>query len=92
MGGRLIAVGNVSEQRAQLNIGYAIVNGLQIIGSSGATREDMADVIALHRRRPLGLASLIDSCLTLDEAQHAHDRIRVGGLRGRLVLENREYR
>lgn len=87
MGGRLIAVGNISAQRAELNLGYAIVNGLQIIGSSGATREDMASLLALHRRSPLELSALLNASLSLDEAELAHQRMRSGGLRGRIVLE-----
>jgi acryloyl-coenzyme A reductase len=90
MGGRLIAVGNVSEERAALNVGYAIVNGLQIIGSSGATQADMASVLALHRRAPLALSALVERTFDLSEAERAHAAIRGGRLRGRIVLENQQ--
>ena len=87
MGGRLIAVGNVSEERARLNIGFAIVNGLQIIGSSGATRSDMQAVLDLHRREPFSLDGLVDRRVAISDAEQAQQAVRAGGLRGRIVLQ-----
>jgi len=90
MGGRLIAVGNVSEEKARLNVGFAIVNGLQIIGSSGATRADMEAVVALHARAPFDLSALVHSVASLDDAELAHETLKAGGLRGRIVLRPRK--
>ena len=46
MGGHIVIIGNVSRERASLNLGYAIINGLHLHGSSGATAEDMAAAAA----------------------------------------------
>ena len=88
LGGRLVVVGNVTADRAELNLGRAIVFGLQIFGSSGATREDMENLLALHAERPLDLDALIDRELALDEAEAAQQAVRAGGLKGRIVLRN----
>jgi acryloyl-coenzyme A reductase len=84
VGGRVVAVGNVVEARADLNLGYLITRGLQIAGSSGATRRDMADVLALHAERPFHVP-IVDS-VPLADADRAQRRVLTGGLRGRIVL------
>jgi acryloyl-coenzyme A reductase len=84
VGGRVVAVGNVVEARADLNLGYIITRGLQIAGSSGATRRDMAEVLALHAERPLHVP-IVDA-LPLAEADRAQRRVLAGGLHGRIVL------
>jgi acryloyl-coenzyme A reductase len=84
VGGRVVAVGNVVEARADLNLGYLITRGLQIAGSSGATRRDMADVLALHAERPFHVP-IVDS-VPLADADRAQRRVLAGGLRGRIVL------
>lgn len=87
MGGRVVAVGNVSEARVALNLGFVIVNGLRICGSSGATAADMAEVVALHARRPFDLGALRDRVVPLAEADAAQRAVRGGGLHGRIVLD-----
>jgi acryloyl-coenzyme A reductase len=86
MGGRLVVVGNVSTERAGFNLGYAIVHGLSVIGSSGATAADMAEVLALHSRRPLPLEALVHATEPLDHAEQAQRAVLQGGLQGRIVL------
>lgn len=86
LGGRAVAVGNVSETRASLNLGQLIVFGVSLHGSSGANREDMRALLALHDRHPLDLEALIDRRLPLDQAEAAQQAVRAGGLRGRIVL------
>ncbi len=83
-GGRMIVVGNVIEEQASVNLGYIVTRGLQIIGSSGATREDMMAVLDLHAKRPFAIQ--IDRELDLAEADHAQRLVQAGGLRGRIVL------
>ncbi len=87
MGGHVVVVGNISEARAALNLGYAIVNGLHITGSSGATAADMAALLALHAETPLDLPALRDRVLPLDDAEAAQRAVRAGGLAGRVVLD-----
>ena len=87
MGGRVVVVGNVSEARASINLGYLIVNGVSLFGSSGATAADMAGLLALHASQPLDLPALRDRVMPLGEAEAAQQAVRAGGLRGRIVLD-----
>ena len=87
MGGRVVAVGNVSEARVSLNLGFVIVNGLHVSGSSGATAQDMARLLELHSVKPLNLAMLRDRAWPLSRADEAQRAVRAGGLRGRIVLD-----
>ena len=84
VGGRVVVIGNIVEQRAELNLGYIITSGLSVIGGSGATRREMAALAAAHERVPFHIA--IDAVLPLAEAEQAQRRVRDGGLRGRIVL------
>lgn len=84
VGGRLVAVGNIVPDRVELNIGYIITSGIQIAGSSGANREDMKGVLALHAERPFDVE--IHEQLPLDRADAAQRMVLDGGLRGRIVL------
>ena len=60
-----------------------IVKALRIIGSSGASPRDMADLLELRGDRPFAMT--IDE-LPLAEAEAAHQQLRQGGVPGRLVL------
>lgn len=84
VGGHLVAVGNVTGERIDLNLGYVITFGLQITGSSGATRADMAALFAHHSRNPLDVP--IHARLPLTEADRAQRLVAAGGLQGRIVL------
>lgn len=81
IGGRLVVVGNIQPERASLNLGYLITNGLAIIGGSGATRADMAKLFALGP-----FESVIERTLPLAQADAAQRAVLAGGLRGRIVL------
>jgi D-arabinose 1-dehydrogenase-like Zn-dependent alcohol dehydrogenase len=83
VGGRLVVVGNVVPERANLNLGYVITRGIVIVGSSGANRDDMAAVLALHAAEPL---SFQVTEMSLDRADEAQRAVRAGGLRGRIAL------
>lgn len=84
LGGGVMIIGNVVEQKAEVNLGFLVVGGLRVVGSSGATREDMAALLALHKSSPLP----IEPCATLpiSQADEAQRRVRAGGLEGRIVL------
>ncbi len=81
VGGRLVVVGNIQPERASLNLGYVITNGITIIGGSGATRTDMAKLFALGP-----FESVIERILPLARADEAQRAVLAGGLRGRIVL------
>jgi D-arabinose 1-dehydrogenase-like Zn-dependent alcohol dehydrogenase len=84
LGGRMVVVGNIVPEKAQLNLGYIITNGISITGGSGATRREMAALFALHSERPFHIA--IDRVLPLARAEEAQRAVKSGGLRGRVVL------
>ncbi len=84
MGGGVVVIGNVVEDKASLNLGYLVVNGLHVVGSSGATAEDMAGVLALHARSPLSIPR--HSILPLSQADAAQRQLQAGGGEGRIVL------
>ena len=86
VGGKVVAIGNVVGERAQLNIGYIITRGIQVIGSSGANRRDMKEVLGLHRRQPFKFH--LHKTMSLDDADDAQRAVKAGGLRGRIVLES----
>ena len=86
LGGSVIFVGNITQERLSLNVGLVIVKALRIIGSSGASPRDMADLIELRGDQPFAMTI---TELPLDEAEAAHQRLRDGGVPGRLVLRAR---
>ena len=83
LGGTVIFVGNITQERLSLNVGLVIVKALRIIGSSGASPRDMSDLIELRGDRPFAM-TLRE--LPLAEAEVAHRQLRQGGVPGRLVL------
>jgi D-arabinose 1-dehydrogenase-like Zn-dependent alcohol dehydrogenase len=85
VGGRIVAVGNVVEQRVDVNLGYLITRGLQVTGSSGATRAEMDELVALHRSRPFQVP--IHARLPLEQADRGQRMVLAGGLHGRIVLD-----
>jgi D-arabinose 1-dehydrogenase-like Zn-dependent alcohol dehydrogenase len=84
LGGRIVAIGNVVDERVALNLGYIIVNALRVVGSSGATATDMASLFAFTHGRALALP-IVDE-LPLARADEAQRRVKAGGLMGRIVL------
>ena len=83
-GGHMVVIGNVIEEKVALNLGYLITSGIQLVGSSGATREHMKDVFELHTERPFQVH--LHERLDLAEADRAQRAVQAGGLRGRIVL------
>jgi acryloyl-coenzyme A reductase len=84
LGGRLIAVGNVADARVDVNLGFLITRGLRVVGSSGATRRDMDELLGLHAARPLTMP--VHAALPLADADRAQRQVAAGGLAGRIVL------
>ena len=67
LGGTAVVIGNiVPTERLSLNLGLVIVKALRIIGSSGASPRDMADLLELRGDRPFAM-TLRE--LPLDEAE-----------------------
>jgi acryloyl-coenzyme A reductase len=84
LGGRVIAIGNVVEERVDVNLGWVITRAVSIVGSSGATRADMEALLALAADRPFEVP--IHARLSLAEADRAQRMVIAGGLEGRIVL------
>jgi D-arabinose 1-dehydrogenase-like Zn-dependent alcohol dehydrogenase len=87
IGGRIVTIGNVTREKVGLNLGLVITRGLTILGGSGATRDEMRAVLAMHAERPFDFP--IARTMPLEKADEAQRLIRAGGLRGRIVLEPR---
>ncbi len=85
IGGRMVVVGNVTREKVGLNLGFVITRGLMIAGGSGASRDDMRGVLAMHAGRPFHFP--IARTLPLGQAEEAQKLVKAGGLRGRIVLE-----
>jgi D-arabinose 1-dehydrogenase-like Zn-dependent alcohol dehydrogenase len=85
IGGRIVTVGNVTREKVAINLGAVITRGLTILGGSGATRDDMRAVLAMHAERPFHFA--LACTMPLARADEAQRLVRAGGLRGRVVLE-----
>ncbi len=85
IGGRIVTLGNVTREKVALNLGFVITRGLTILGGSGATREEMRAVLALHAEQPFDFP--IARTLPLASADEAQRLVLAGGLRGRIVLE-----
>ena len=85
VGGRIVAIGNVKDERVPVNLGYLITKGITILGSSGATRADMQGVLSLHDSAPFTIP--LHARLPLERADFAQRVVRKGGLLGRVVLE-----
>lgn len=84
LGGTVVVIGNVvPTQRLEVNLGFVIVRALRVVGSSGATPNDMADLLELRGGRPFAMTV---EDVPLAEAEAAHQRLRQGGIPGRLVL------
>ena len=66
----------------QLNLGYLITFGLSIIGGSGATRREMAELILLHRSKPWRVPiNRTESLARADQAQRGRGRAAWGAHR-----------
>ncbi len=85
LGGGMVAIGNLEDRRVPLSIGKVILSGLRIAGSTGATRNDMAALLAFVDKHDLHPP--IDTVMPLHDADNAMRKVRAGGLQGRVVLD-----
>ncbi|MFT5683155.1 MAG: acryloyl-coenzyme A reductase [Myxococcota bacterium] len=84
VGGRVVVVGNVTDERSPVNLGHLITMGKSVIGPGGASPRDMAEVLAEHGRE--AFVSVVTGEFPLGEADAVQRRLLAGGLRGRMVL------
>ncbi len=82
--GRAVIIGNVDGKRIELNLGFVIVNTIQIFGSDNVTRKALRQTMALVRDGKL--KPMIHERRPLDQAAQAHQFIEDRGAFGRIVL------
>jgi D-arabinose 1-dehydrogenase-like Zn-dependent alcohol dehydrogenase len=83
-GGRLVLVGNVTAERAEVNPGWVILREAAVLGSASASRRDLTDVLDWVARGRL--EPVVAATLPLAEARAAQTRLAAQGAVGRIVL------
>ena len=84
-GGRLVVLGNVDPTPVSLNLGRLIIFAVSLLAGGGATRTDMAAVLAQNRITPFHMP--VARRFPLHEADAAQRFVKAGGLEGRVVLD-----
>lgn len=85
VGGRLVLVGNIDEQRSELQLGRMIVYGLQVVGSSGANHDELETLLEWHAKEPFKPS--FGRSYRLAEADQAMRDLRSGSCCGRLIID-----
>jgi propanol-preferring alcohol dehydrogenase len=85
-GGRLVCVGLPPESEGPMSLPIfpTVLKGISVIGSIVGTREDLAEVFALHA---LGRTRVVSQTRKLDEVNEAIDEVLSGRTPARLVFE-----
>ena len=84
-GGRLLVVGNVDPSAAELPLGYAILKGIEIIGSISSTRRDIAE--ALEMTRMGRIRAVIDRRIALQDLNEAYRSMEKRETFGRVLID-----
>lgn len=84
MGGRLVIVGNVTQERIEVNPGYLISRELSVSGSMGATRAELAEVFGWVRDGKL--TPVVAARRPLSEAKEAQAALKDKRVVGRQIL------
>jgi len=83
-GGRLICVALPAEEKMTVSIFETVLKGISIIGSIVGTRQDLAEVFALHAA---GHTKIIAEARSLDQVNEAIAEVLSGHVLARLVFE-----
>lgn len=83
-GGRLICVALPADEQMTVSIFETVLKGLSIIGSIVGTRQDLAEVFALHAA---GHTKVIAEARTLEQVNEAMAEVLSGEVLARLVFE-----
>lgn len=83
-GGRLVCVALPAGGTMQIPIFDTVLGGLSVIGSIVGTRQDLADVFALHAA---GRTRVVAQTRKLDEINQCFDDVLAGRVPARLVIE-----
>ena len=87
--GVVAVVGNVSVGSVQLKLGRMILSETKVLGSSGATKEDLKEVLKMVERKQLKPVVWKEFELSVDGINHAHNILKSKGVHGRIVLRNK---
>jgi acryloyl-coenzyme A reductase len=82
--GTVVACGNVTVTRHEINPGYFILSEVGVVGTSGCTRDDLEQVFSWVAEGKV--TPMLDEVLPLSAAADAHRRLESKGVTGRLVL------
>ena len=85
-GGRLVFVALPAENSVQLPIFETVLNGITVIGSIVGTRQDLAEVFALHAA---GRTRVIRETRKLDEVNDCFQEVEKGQVKARIVFDLR---
>lgn len=83
-GGRLICVALPAEQEMKISIFETVLKGISIIGSIVGTRQDLAEVFALHAA---GRTRIIAEGRRLEQVNESIEEVLSGKVLARLVFE-----
>jgi len=83
-GGRIVFIGNLDLAKINVNPGYLIMKEISVMGSSEATREDMAEIIKLVQDKKL--KPVVEKVMPLSEFSSAQKKLEERGACGRIVL------
>jgi propanol-preferring alcohol dehydrogenase len=83
-GGRLICVALPAESTMNISIFDTVIKGISVIGSIVGTRQDVAEVFALHAA---GKTRIVSESRKLDDVNTAIDEVLSGKVQARLVFE-----
>jgi propanol-preferring alcohol dehydrogenase len=83
-GGRLICVALPADQEMSISIFETVLKGISVIGSIVGTRQDLAEVFALHAA---GRTKIIAETRSLDQVNEAFAEVLSGQVLARLVFE-----
>ena len=83
-GGRLVCVGLPADGRLDLPIFDLVLGGISVIGSIVGTRQDLAEVFALHAE---GRTEIICETRKLDDINASIDDVLAGKIPARIVFE-----
>jgi D-arabinose 1-dehydrogenase-like Zn-dependent alcohol dehydrogenase len=83
-GGRMVIVGNVTASRVEVNPGWVILKQVSVLGSAGASRRDVVDVLDWVARKRL--KPVVAATMPLEEARAAQMRLLAQNVVGRIVL------
>ncbi|HET7736659.1 MAG TPA: zinc-dependent alcohol dehydrogenase [Nocardioidaceae bacterium] len=82
--GRLVLVGLPADNRLELPVFETVLKGIQVIGSLVGTRNDLAEVFALHAQ---GRTRVVAEARELDDVNACFDEVLSGKVPARLVFD-----